>query len=247
MAFFNDTQTQNVFAFTNFLNHLTNGLSGRYNWITPDEFNNMHSALTNGFTYHGTAYTGDQAAVAQGDNFLSMIVPQIMASSAYTNNGVIIIWWDETEGDDTTNYTIPEIIISPLAKGNAYNSTLEYSHSSQVKTMEEIFGLNFISNSIPAVETRAVGAGYNNVTTVNDFSDLFISVPTAFNISKTSSGYNLSFNLATNQTYRLLASARLNLPMSNWTQIATGIAATNPVVIPDTNIFGTRFYRVLSP
>jgi hypothetical protein len=48
-----------------------------------------------------------------------------MASSAYTNNGLIIIWWDETESDDITNYTLPEIIISPLVKGNAYNSTLE--------------------------------------------------------------------------------------------------------------------------
>ncbi len=250
MAFFSDTQTQNVFPLTNFLNHLTNNLIGRYNWITPDEFNNMHSALTGGFTYQGTAYTGDQAAVAQGDNFLSNFVPQIMASSAYTNHGVIIIWWDETEGGDTTSRAIGEIIISPLAKGNAYNSPLEYSHSSDLKTMAGIFGLNFLSNSIPAAETRAAGSGYNNVATVNDLSDLFISAsaPTAFNLSKSAgNGFTLSFVLGTNQVYRVLAAGTLDTPMSNWAQVAAGTVTTNPVVVKDTNVFSARYYRAVSP
>src|SRR5262249_43355800 len=66
---------------------LANNTVARYNLITPNQHNDMHSALTNGFTYNGVHYTGDQAAIAQGDNFLSMIVPQIMASQAYKNNG----------------------------------------------------------------------------------------------------------------------------------------------------------------
>ena len=90
--------------------------------------------FSGGFTYHSVHYTGDQAAIAQGDNFLSIIVPQIMASQAYQNNGVIIIWWDETEGGDTTNERSREIVISPLAKGNAYASSVEMSHSSDIKT-----------------------------------------------------------------------------------------------------------------
>ena len=101
---------------------LNNNTVARYNWITPNIYNDAHSSLPNGFTYKGTHYTGDQAAIAQGDNFLSILVPQIEASQAYQNNGVIIIWFDETEGGDTPAYTIPEIIISPLAKGNAYSN-----------------------------------------------------------------------------------------------------------------------------
>ena len=46
-----------------------------------------------------------------------------MASQAYKNNGAIVIWFDETEGGEH-HLTLPEIVISPLAKGNAYNSTL---------------------------------------------------------------------------------------------------------------------------
>jgi len=177
MAFFNDTQTQNVFALTNLLRDLTNNSVGRYNWITPNQFNDQHTGLTGGFTYHGTSYTSDQAAIAQGDNFLAILIPRIMASSAYQNNGVIIIRWDETEGGDTTSYTIPEIIISPLAKGNAYASAMEYSHSSQLRTVEEIFGLNFLTNAIPSGETRIAGAGYSAVTNVNDLSDLLQAAP----------------------------------------------------------------------
>jgi hypothetical protein len=249
-AFFSDTETQNVYPLTVFLNQLTNNQVGRYNWITPDEYNEMHTALPSGFTYHGTTYTGDQAAVAQGDHFLSIFVPQIMASQSYRSNGMIIIWSDETEGGDTTNYTLPEIIISPLAKGNAYSSPLEYSHSSDLRTMLEIFKLNFFSNSIPAAETRAAGTGYNNISTVNDFADLFVNymTPASFTISQSAgSGFNLSFVVATNQSYRVLAAGQVNAPQSDWTQVASGVAVTNPVVVSDTNSLGARYYRVVSP
>src|SRR5262249_51171917 len=62
---------------------LANNTVARYNQIIPNQYNDMHSALTAGFTYNGVHYTGDQAAVAQGDNFLAQVVPQIMASQAY--------------------------------------------------------------------------------------------------------------------------------------------------------------------
>ncbi|MGH8102257.1 MAG: alkaline phosphatase family protein, partial [Chthoniobacterales bacterium] len=148
--------------------------------ITPDQYNDAHSSLNGGFTYHGTHYTGDSANIAQGDNFLAQVLPQIMASRAYRNNGVIIIWWDETEGGDDTSRTLMEAVISPLAKGNAYASSVVMSHSSDIKTMEEIFGLANVNNPIPASESNNFG-GYNNVAIVNDLSDLFVPgiIPTA--------------------------------------------------------------------
>jgi hypothetical protein len=177
MVFFSDTQTQNVYPLTQFSTDLAYHTFGRYNWITPNQFNDQHSALSGGFAYRGVAYTGDQAAIAQGDNFLSILIPQIMATPEYLDHGVIIIRWDESEIGDNTSYTIPEILISPLARGNAFASSLEVSHSSDIKTMEQIFGLAYLSNAIPAGETKASGSGYNNVALVNDLSDLFQQVP----------------------------------------------------------------------
>jgi hypothetical protein len=123
--------------------------------------------LNTDFTYNGVTYTHntDQEAVALGDNFLSQIVPTIMASAAYKNNGVIVIWYDETEGGNTTSFTVPEVVISPLAQGNAYNSTLAYTHSSDLKSMQELFGV-----TVP-------GGGFlgdANTPGTNDLSDMFV-------------------------------------------------------------------------
>jgi len=140
---------------------LTNNTVARYNWISPDQFNDMHTALTGGFTYNGMHYTGDQASIAQGDNFLSIIVPMIEASKAFQQqNGTIVIWNDETEGGDTST-TSMEIVISKDAKGNAYTNTILYDHSSDLKTMCELM--------LPGQGCF----GDANSPSVNDLSDLF--------------------------------------------------------------------------
>ena len=180
MAFFADTAVQNVYPLAQFFADLSNNTLGRYNWITPNQFNDAHTTLSGGFTYNGTHYTGDSANIAQGDNFLAQVIPQIMASPAYQNNGVIVIWWDESEGGDDLTRPISEIVISPLAKGNAYASTVPMSHSSDIKTWEEVLGLAILNNPIPLDETNSFG-GYDNVATVNDLSDLFVpgTIPAA--------------------------------------------------------------------
>jgi hypothetical protein len=152
----------------------TNTGLARYNLITPDQFNDMHSSLNTDFTYKGVTYTHntDQQAIALGDNFLSMIVPEIEASTAFKNDGAIVIWYDETENGNTTAFTVPLIVISPLAKGNAFDSTLTYTHSSDLRTLEELFG-------VPAPGGGFLGDA--NTPGTNDLSNLFqpdaIAVP----------------------------------------------------------------------
>ena len=128
---------------------LTNNTVADYNWITPDQFNDMHTSLNGGFM----GLVGDAANIKQGDNFLSQVVPLIMASPAYQDNGVIVIWFDESESDgvagdnpDDFTHTLGEIIISPLAHPNVngvpFASTVNYDHSSDLRTWEEVFGLS---------------------------------------------------------------------------------------------------------
>jgi hypothetical protein len=52
---------------------------------------------------------------------------------------MIEIWFDESEGGDTSNFTIPEIILSKDAVGNAFDVTGPYTHSGSLLTDEEIF------------------------------------------------------------------------------------------------------------
>ncbi len=142
MSFYLDSSSSatNGLTFSKLQSDLTNNTYAKYNWITPNQYNDMHSALTGGFTYNGVHYTGDQAAVAQGDNFLSIIVPEIEATTAFQNGTAMIeLWWDESEGGDTSQYTIPEIIISKDAIGNGYDVTENVTHSADLLTNEEIF------------------------------------------------------------------------------------------------------------
>src|SRR5260370_30204540 len=132
MVFFTDTNGGNSATPSNPLSsryaplqqlatHLANGSVADYNWITPDQYNDMHTALSAGYK----SLTADPAKILQGDDFLRQIVPVIMASSAYKNHGVIIIWWDESESDgvagdkaDDFNHTVGESIILSRATNN---------------------------------------------------------------------------------------------------------------------------------
>jgi hypothetical protein len=182
MCFFADTANRNFYPISQLEKDLADNKVGRYNWITPDQYNEMHTPLPGGYTYHDVHYSDDQSAVAAGDHCLSVLIPLIESSQAFKNNGVIIIWTDETEGGDTADFALPEVVISHLCKGNAYDSKVPVNRSSDLKTMQEIFQLGpYLDPQIPASEYNIDGPGhFNKVPEVHDLSDLFIpgTIPT---------------------------------------------------------------------
>jgi hypothetical protein len=169
----NDTTTANkerlqYAPLQQFFVDLNNNAVAQYNWITPNQFNDQHTALTGGFK----GVTGDAANILQGDVFLQQVVPAIMASKAYNDRGAIIIWWDEAEGDgnsgdnpDDLNHTIGEIVISPEAHPNEggvpFASDVFLTHSSDLKTMQEIFHVTrpfFLGDAIHANDLSSLFA-----------------------------------------------------------------------------------------
>ena len=182
MVFFNDTNGGNNTTTSNPLagNYaplqqlavdLANNNVANYTWITPNQYNDQHSGLSAGFA----GLTGDSAQLKVGDNALARMVPMIMSSKAYKDGGVIILWWDESEGDgesgdnaDDFNHTIPEIVISDLAHPNEggmpYASPVDMTHSSDLRTMQNIFHVKATGGSSPYL-----GDAANS----NDLSDLF--------------------------------------------------------------------------
>ena len=139
-----------------------------YNWITPNQFNDMHTTLANGYGGpSGAAAKDDRGRIAQADNFLARLVPLIMASDAYKNHGIIVLWWDESEGGDTPDHTLPFIVISkdvqPSVNGIPFASTTELSHSSTLRTMQEIFH----------VDPRTGYPWLGGTATADDLSELF--------------------------------------------------------------------------
>jgi hypothetical protein len=139
-----------------------------YNWITPNQFNDMHTTLSNGYGgATGSPNKSDAGRIAQADNFLARIVPLIMASDAYRHHGVIVLWWDESEGGDSPDFTLPFIVISKDVHENVgglpFAADTELSHSSTLRTMQEIFHVD------PARGYPWLGGA----ATASDLSDLF--------------------------------------------------------------------------
>ena len=121
----------------------------RYNFITPNLCDDMHDSC---------APTNDP--VKQGDTWLSTEVPKILASSAYKNNGALFITWDEAATGDGP---IGMIVLSPLAKGGGYSNAIHYTHSSTVRTVQEIF--------------RVQPPFLRDAANATDLSDLFVTFP----------------------------------------------------------------------
>jgi hypothetical protein len=147
---------------------LANNTVADYSWITPDQFNDQHTTLANGYgQYPNSGSTADSARIAQGDNFLARIVPLIMASDAYQDHGIIVLWWDESEGGDDTSRTLPFIVISKDVHRNVsgvpYSNTIQYSHSSFLRTMQEVFD----------VDPRHGYPWLGDANNATDLSDLF--------------------------------------------------------------------------
>jgi hypothetical protein len=149
----NEPQSANCIAhvrpYTELATDLQNNTVARYNFITPNLCHDMHNG--------SGCESSDR--VKNGDDWLAQAIPPILDSSAYQDGGVLIITWDEgVHGDGP----IGLIVLSPNARGGGYSNTIHYTHSSTLRTVQEIFGV-----------TPLLGDAAN----ATDLSDLFTVFP----------------------------------------------------------------------
>ncbi len=136
MVYFDDVTNTNdahssyciahVRPYSELATNLQQNTQARYNFITPNLCNDMHDSC---------APLSDP--VKQGDTWLEQNFPAILNSQAYKHGGIVFITWDEGEGGDGP---IGMIVLSPDAKGGGYSNTIHYTHSSTLRTLQEIFG-----------------------------------------------------------------------------------------------------------
>ena len=154
-VYFNDITSnatrciQHVRPYSEFLTDLVDNTVPRYNFIVPDLCHDMHENIS----------CSQSNRILFGDTWLSTEVPKILASQAYLNNGALFIVWDEGASGDGP---IGMIVLSPKAKGGGYANSIAYDHSSTLRTIQEIFGVN------PMLGEAA---------TASDLRDLFVSFP----------------------------------------------------------------------
>jgi phosphatidylinositol-3-phosphatase len=117
---------QHVRPFPQLGTDLANNTVARFNFITPNLCDDMHDGCGGN-------------SIAHGDTWLKNHVPAILNSTAYRSGGALFIVWDEAEAG---NGPIPMIVLSPYAKGNGYHNSIGYTHSSLLRTTQEIFGVS---------------------------------------------------------------------------------------------------------
>jgi phosphatidylinositol-3-phosphatase len=128
-----------VVPYYNLATDLADHTQARYNIIIPDLCHDGHEGISPCDSQEPADNT------ARGDEWLRKNVPVILQSDAYKNNGALFILWDEAEDSgEFADGPIPMFLLSPLAKGGGkapYSNTIHYSHSSTLKTIQEIFGV----------------------------------------------------------------------------------------------------------
>lgn len=127
---------------------LAAGTMPPYVFITPNLCNDMHGAVS---CASGTNATNN---IKAGDTWLSTEMPRILAYAASTDSIVYLVW-----DEGSNNQTIPFLAFGNHVKKGP-NATA-YTHSSQVKTIEEQLGVPVLAK----------------VTSANDFASMFDQFP----------------------------------------------------------------------
>jgi hypothetical protein len=147
-----------VMPYYNLATDLADHTQARYNIIIPNVCHDGHEGVSPCNRQEPADNT------ARSDDWLRKNVPVILQSDAYKNNGALFIIWDEAEdSDEFSDGPIGMFLLSPLAKGGGkapYSNFIHYTHSSTLKTIQEIFRVGPL-----------LGDAANPKT--NDLSDLF--------------------------------------------------------------------------
>ena len=186
----------------------------RYVFITPNLCNDMHDPCPPVYD-----------AVRQGDSWLAGELPKILGSTAFQNDGAIFIVWDEAV---TYDAPIGLIVLSPLARGGGYFNTVRCTHSSLLRSLQEIFG---------------VGPPLGDAANATNLADLFCRYRFSSIEGRPGSGVALTMSgLVPGRTNLLQASVDL----SNWVNLSTNVSSSNRFTLVDSSAtnFGRRFYRM---
>ena len=191
---------------------LSSGRVARYNFIKPNLCHDTHDC-----------------DIAAGDSWLASEVPNILNSIAYKNGGALFITWDEGQSGDEG--PIGMIVLSPFARGGGYSNNIYYTHSSALRTFQELLGVS------PLLGDAA------NAT---DLSDLFLTPALAG--PAILSGGDFQF-LARDLIPDRSAVIQTSTNLVDWISISTNAPGAGSLLFTDSlaKNFERLFYRFIQP
>lgn len=105
------------------------GNTPRFTWITPDMCHDEHSC-----------------GVPVGDGWLRQTVGKIMASKAWSEDGVLFITWDEDDG--SADNRVLTLVVAP--QGVHRVSSRPYTHYSLLASVEDLLGVGRLGKAASA-------------------------------------------------------------------------------------------------
>jgi acid phosphatase len=96
------------------------GATPNFVWITPD-----------------LCHDGHDCSSRQADDFLSSLVPKVLAAPAWRQNGLLLITWDEDDGRGGNR--VPALVVAPNLI--QHQTARAYDHYSLLATVEDRLGL----------------------------------------------------------------------------------------------------------
>lgn len=128
-------QADNVVPFTQLTTDIANNSLPDYGFIVPNVDDDAHNCPA------GMPTCTDTQKLAAADQWLSTNIAPLLASSAFQNSLLIIVF-DEAEDTDTTHGGghVPAILISPMVR-SGFQSTTLYQHESTLRLMMEALGV----------------------------------------------------------------------------------------------------------
>ncbi len=130
----NPLRCRNIVPMTGFSNDLKSSFVPDFVWITPNLRHDMHDG-----------------SIAEGDSWLQSTVPDILASSAWKDGGVLIVTWDEGRTNvgccgNAAGGHIPTIVAASSGK-RGFASPVPITHYSVLRTIEEAWGLGLLGHA----------------------------------------------------------------------------------------------------
>jgi hypothetical protein len=132
----------------------------RYMWVTPNQCSNMHDCPPE-----------------KANEWLSKVLPRILASPAYQNGGAVFILFDEGHVRIlNASANLATIVISPQLVHPGFHTSTRFDHRSYLATIQDIFGISRVppiagTSSMAAPGTSAATGTMNAVP----LSEFFLS------------------------------------------------------------------------
>jgi acid phosphatase len=133
----NPAQANNIVPFSQFPIDLANNQLPNYSFIIPNQYNNAHDCPPS----IPSCTNADKLTTA--DQWLQQNIDPLIASTAFRQNGLLVITFDESENADTQNGGghVVTVVISSQAKQGFQANTL-YQHQNLLRTVDEALGVS---------------------------------------------------------------------------------------------------------